>query len=326
VKANSFKVISVGDLVTDIVISIPNLPVNAAENQIVDKIQFEPGGAGNFLIAGARLDLSMQSLGVVGNDNFSAAIHDILKSEGVDISSVIKQQDGTTTTVFVLVDNDGQHVFLGQYGEGPELTLSNDWKSALQLADAVQFWGYTLREKRLLPSFLEAMQFTYNQNRTVFFDPGPYMEAATKDQLKFVLSNSHILLLTDEELPHMCCGKTGQLAVEYLLSSSIKMVCVKHGPKGCSIYTNNEQSHHPGFPVTARDTTAAGDSFAAAFIYAYLQKWPLSQISEFSNAMGAAKVEKFGSGRQVPTAADIFQILSRFNSTLISEFTQDTRN
>jgi sugar/nucleoside kinase (ribokinase family) len=52
-----------------------------------------------------------------------------------------------------------------------------------------------------------------------------------------------------------------------------------------------------------RDTAAAGDSFDAAFIYAYLRGWPLSDIAAFANAMGAAKVQKLGSGSSVPTAA-----------------------
>jgi sugar/nucleoside kinase (ribokinase family) len=91
------------------------------------------------------------------------------------------------------------------------------------------------------------------------------------------------------------------------------MVCVKHGKNGCQIHTVAESAGHPGFKVPVRDTTAAGDSFAAAFLYGYLQKWDLSDIALFANAMGAAKVRKMGSGRQVPTLGEMRSVLEEFN-------------
>jgi sugar/nucleoside kinase (ribokinase family) len=60
--------------------------------------------------------------------------------------------------------------------------------------------------------------------------------------------------------------------------------------------------------VDVRDTNGAGDSFAAAFIYGYLQGWPPEEIGAFANAMGAAKVQKFGAGRNVPTLDEIEKV------------------
>jgi len=52
-----FTVISIGDLVADLVVTIPRLPVEANAHQLARHVRLEPGGAGNFLIAGRRLSV-----------------------------------------------------------------------------------------------------------------------------------------------------------------------------------------------------------------------------------------------------------------------------
>jgi len=314
-----FRVISIGDLVVDIVLSIPHLPVQANQHQPAREIRLEPGGAGNFLIAGARLGMEMVALGVIGDDagdcgaTLGNAILSILQQEGIQVQGVVRQPDTTSTTVVVLVDQDGQNVFLGGYGVGPEIDLPGKWVEEIYLrntAQAVFASGYTLAEKRDSRAGLELMALAREKNIPVFFDPGPEMVHATVEQIQAALANSEVLLLTEEEIPFMAAGEEGLSAARRLLEQGPRLVCVKRGPKGCTLLTAQETIEYPGFIVPARDPTGAGDSFAAAFIYAYLRKWELHSIAAFANAMGAAKVQKFGSGRQVPTAGEVRAILS----------------
>ncbi|MCX8026084.1 MAG: PfkB family carbohydrate kinase, partial [Thermanaerothrix sp.] len=142
----TFIVASFGDLVVDIVAGVPALPVEAARDQLLDYIHIEPGGAGNFLIAGQRLGMRMRAAGAVGEDTFGNMVLRILDEEGVDVSQVQRLPSGTTTTVLVLVDRLGHHVFLGRSGEGPEM-LPGTWiATLLEGTQAVQLWGYTFME------------------------------------------------------------------------------------------------------------------------------------------------------------------------------------
>lgn len=185
-----FKVVSFGDLVVDIVVGVSHFPIEPSAHQMARFVTLEPGGSGNFLIAGAHLGLNMSALGTVGSDDFSTRMLDILNEKNINTTTIVRQVDGTTTTVLVLADTSGRHVFLGNRGTGPELPLSETWRASL---------------------------------------------------------------------------------------------------------------------------SAAGDSFDAAFIYAYIQQWPLRQIAAFANAMGAAKVRKIGTGRQVPTSGEVRQVLEEFS-------------
>lgn len=306
------RVVTVGDFVADVVVTIPTLPVEPARHQLASAIQVEPGGAGNFVIAGTRLGMDMQLLGVRGADVFGGAAAAALESEGVDTHGLVVQADGTTTTVLVLVDGAGQHVFLGKYGLGAQIAWTVEWQAQVRAAQALFLSGYSLHEERLAQAALSSLQLARASGVQVFFDPGPHIAGMPAMRIANILRQTDVLLLTEEEIALVTGGKTGLDAAASLFEAGPVTVCVKRGAHGCLILTRELRVEHPGFPVEARDTNAAGDSFAAAFIYATLRGWPLEQVAAFANAMGAAKVQKLGSGRQVPTYAEVLAVLQRF--------------
>lgn len=311
-KNRQFTVISIGDLVADLVVAIPRLPVEVNAHQLARDIRLEPGGAGNFLIAGKRLGMQMLALGTIGDDPFGTTVLEALRREGIEVAQVLRQSGADSTTVIVLVDDAGGHVFLGGYGVGPQVELPPAWSESLQRADAVFASGYTFQEKRLADAALQALQIAHQAGVPTFFDPGPDMADATPEQTATVLSASNVLLLTEEEIPLMTGGAPGIPAARHLLERGPGLVCVKRGAQGCMILSPDQGVEHTGFQVPARDTTAAGDSFAAAFIYACLRGWPLPQVAAFANAMGAAKVQKVGSGSQVPSIEELRALLRDF--------------
>jgi sugar/nucleoside kinase (ribokinase family) len=296
---SELSILSLGDLVSDLNVAIENLPVVHQGHQLVDHVRLEPGGAGNFMLAGARLGCQMIALGVVGDDIYGREMLAVLES------------DGNTTLVFVLADNHGHHVFLGQVGRGPQVSLQENWKTALRAADAVHSYGYTLREERLAPTLLAGMEYGLSCGKMVFFDPGPHVVNVPYETRLQALRRCSAVLLTEEEIPLVVPGGQGLADAPRLFSETVKLVVVKLGSEGSLALTaDGGRAEHPGFKVPLIDSTAAGDSFAAAFIASWLQGRPLVEVLAIANAMGAAKVQKPGSGRQVPTLAEVRAVLN----------------
>ena len=116
------------------------------------------------------------------------------------------------------------------------------------------------------------------------------------------------LLLTTEEIPLLTSGS----AVD-LLDLGPDMVVVKQGAAGCTIYERGQEPVVvPGYPVPVRDTSAAGDSFDAGFIVGAGWGWSSVECAKLANAVGAAKVQKLGGGRNVPTRADVQAVIEQF--------------
>jgi sugar/nucleoside kinase (ribokinase family) len=312
----SKKVVTLGDFVADLVVSIPSLPVEPEGHQLASSIVVEPGGAGNLVIAGSRLGLDMRLLGVRGADSLGQMAASALENEGIDTTGLICQEDGSTTTVVVLVDEAGRHVFLGKYGTGPEVEVLPAWLEQIGTASALFVSGYALLEARLAKAAQACLQFANGHHIPVFFDPGPRVLGMPERLIQGVLEKTTVLLLTEEEILLAAQGKTGLEACPMLLKAGLDLVCVKRGPKGCVIFAPDQEIQHPGYPVDARDTNAAGDAFDAAFIYGYLSGWPLDRVAAFANAMGAAKVKKPGSGTHVPTLEEILDVLQSHQSQI----------
>lgn len=306
-----FTIVTLGDLVADIAVALPALPLEPGHYQEAHSVRLEPGGAGNFLIAGSRLGLRMASAGALGDDAFGRDVAASLAAEGVDMALVDHPAGTTTTAVLVLNDDAGCTVMTGAYGAGPPLTFQPSWADAIAAADAVFAFGYSLREQRIQSAVLDALAHGRALGRPVFFDPGPEFYLLDAPARARALASAEILLLTEEEVTI-----TGAADPADLLRHS-RIVVVKRGAAGCQIWTGAGPLDVPGFPVMARDVAGAGDCFAAAFVYGYLSGWSLERTATVANAMGAAKVQKRGTGRQVPTLDELRTVLETHRPDLL---------
>ncbi len=306
-----FTIVTLGDLVADIAVALPQLPLVPGHYQEAHTVRLEPGGAGNFLIAGARIGMRMRSVGALGDDAFGRDVAATLAAEGVDMALVEHPPATGTTVVLVLNDDSGQTVMTGAYGAGPPLTFLPSWEQAIQASSAVFAFGYSLRELRIQDAVLTAMEHGRALGRPVFFDPGPeffLLEAPARER---ALAAAQILLLTEDEVPI-----TGARRPADLLRHSA-VVVVKRGPAGCQVWTRDGTLEVPGFPVQARDVAGAGDCFAAAFVFGHLSGWGLERAATVANAMGAAKVQKRGTGRQAPTLDELRAVLAGHRPDLL---------
>jgi sugar/nucleoside kinase (ribokinase family) len=304
-----FRVAGMGDLVTDLMVSIERFPVDPVGYQMIDRLDMQPGGMGNFLIAGQRLGMDMLPIDLMGNDQYGRATLEAFKSEGMDVSSVHEVEGAASRVVLVLADPGGQHAFLAyRKGDLPVQPLLPEWQKTLNTADALLVVGYSLTESYICQAILAAMDLVKENGGSVFFDPGPMIPEIPSEALRHALSASQVLLATEDELAALS-GAGDLESARKLLRQGHQMVCIKQGASGCRIISAGQDVSCAGYPAQVRDTSGAGDSFAAAFIFGYLSQWPLAEIGAFANAMGAAKVQKFGAGQNVPTLDEIQDVL-----------------
>ncbi len=305
-QKSSLPIISIGDLVADLIVSIPTLPAQPGQHQVADDVRLEPGGGANFLIAGARLGQPMAAIGALGDDKWGHEVAALTKAEGIDLSQV--RHEGTTTQVIVLVSQSGEHVFLGKYGHGGTIKFDQADARLIARSGAIFFAGYTLCEARLIDLTLASLQIAKQNNIPVYFDPGPQISDVSLDLRDTILPLIDTVLLTEEEVRLLTSN-----GVSDLLHQGIEQVIIKQGAAGCTILNQRgEKTLVPGYPVQVVDTSAAGDSFDAAFIAANLWGWSPRKSAMLANAVGAAKVQKLGGGRSVPTLAEVRQVLIEF--------------
>ncbi|MBN2554368.1 MAG: carbohydrate kinase family protein [Anaerolineales bacterium] len=298
-------IIGIGDIVADVVVRIPTLPVDAEDFFLASDFEFEAGGTANFLIMAARLGAPAVALGSIGIDVWGNEVRNMLEAESIDMSLI--SAAGTTTRALVLVDEQGRHAFIGKFGQADDPGLSERQRKVLQGAGATFASGYSLSEMHLAEFTLQAMQIAGDGGAQRSFDPGPAYPGLPGVLKERVLALTDVLFVTEEELPAVSTA-----GVNALFDLGPRMVVIKRGKDGCRVYAQSGLvAEHNGFIVPVVDTTAAGDSFAAGFLTAITAGLPVDACARLGNAVGAAKVQKLGGGRNVPHLGDVRTILER---------------
>lgn len=307
----SHHIVSVGDLVLDITMTA-TLPVEPDKPQDVPTRRIDPGGAGNFMIAARRMALDVSAAGVTGADLFGEHLTAMLREEGIDVEHIIAVPGSTSTLVIVLTaPESGQHTFLGNYGTGPAAPYPDGLDDRIAGADALFMQGYTLAEARVVPVATRAVEHAAAAGVPIYLDVGPFMAHVTPDRIAWAIKHAAVILTTEDEIPLICAGSSGNAAYKCLLDQGIEMLVIKQGPAGCTVITAEEQVHVPGFPVQVVDTVGAGDCFNAAFIAGRLNGLSSRQCGRLANAMGALVAGRMGAGRSAPTCAEVLALLEQ---------------
>jgi sugar/nucleoside kinase (ribokinase family) len=295
-----------GYLVADLVMRIPRLPLVPEHAQEARSLVVEPGGAGNLLITAARLGGCCVAFGPIGADTYGQAVFDLLAAEGVDVAFAQRGAGSLNSIVLVFVDDAGQHVFVAHDGTGEPFHIGSGEEAVLREAGVLFIPGFALVERRMAAATLKALRLAARAGVPVFSDIGPIVnEAAAREAALKVISHGAVCFLTADEAMAFTGKASYDLAARALRQVGARVVVIKRGARGCVVFDDERMTSIPGIPVEARDTTAAGDSFAGGFAVAWLKHGDAVRAAAFANIVAAAKVQKIGSGRQCPTAAEV---------------------
>lgn len=78
---------------------------------------------------------------------------------------------------------------------------------------------------------------------------------------------THILKLSDEELPFLTGTEDIEAALPALFTGDVQLVLYTCGSKGARAYTRTASARARSPKVTAVDTTGAGDGFIGSFLW-----------------------------------------------------------
>jgi len=306
-------VIILGDILADYAIRVEQLQLEPKDLQRVSYLALGPGGACNVAIMAAHLGLDVAALGEVGDDLFGEIVLEGLSEEGVDVSGVIISPGARTPVANVLVDERGEPAYLGFPGSLQVMSLPEAWTPVISAAQALYADGWADHEG--VPAVvLTALRVARGAGVPTFFDPGPGNPKIDNAWHSEAAALATVLLATEDEARRLSGEADPVNSARGLLGRGTQLAVIKRGMAGAFLLTADDLHIAPGLPVVARDATGAGDSLAAAIIYGSLRRFDLQTLGDIGNATGAAKVLKLGTGHNMPTVAEVNEMLRRFGS------------
>lgn len=242
------KVLCAGHVNWDVTLQVDRLPDTDGEARITDQCQSGGGSASNVAVSLAGLDVPTTLLGSVGNDEHALLVRRELHEAGVETALV--ETDGETSVKYLVVDDDGDVVVLGNTGVNEAFTADDVDDGVFADIDHLHLTG----QRPEVATELARRAGTVDA--TVSFDPGRRLDERSYDP---VLEHADLLFVNERE---------ADLAAAEGLLDDVDGAVVKRGSGGAEVRSAGGATRHAGFDVEPVDTTGAGDAFAAGFIAA----------------------------------------------------------
>jgi sugar/nucleoside kinase (ribokinase family) len=299
------KSLVIGDLNVDVIISgMTELPELGREI-LCKNIQTVLGGSASiFACRLAQLGAQVDMYGKVGNDENGRIILDTLKSNNVSTEKVIIDDNlKTGVTVSLTYPKDKALVtFIGSIG-------------ALQPSDITPdlFKGYDhlhVSSIYLQPKILGALPRVFSWAKKAELTTSLDTQDDPSGKFEKIWE---ILAYVDVFLPNKgeALAITGAEVLDKALDifdPKTQTVVVKCGSKGAVGRARGETVRAKPFKINPVDTTGAGDSFNAGFIYYYLcKRKSLKSSIIFANTMGALSCLYVGGAGGKITEDDVLE-------------------
>ncbi len=297
-----YDVVVVGDLNPDLVLTGDVTPAFGQTEKLIDDARVVVGSsAGIFACGAARLGLRVAFAGLVGKDAFGDFMRGALAERGVDTSSVVVT-DEVTTGVSVILSLVNDRAILTHLGTIGALRLAHIDMGLVARARHLHLASYFLLAG-LRPDVPALLDQAHALGLTVSLDTN-YDPVETWDGgLRAALARADVFLPNAVEATAIT-GMPDPHAALAALAALTPTVAVKLGAEGAIARHGEETAASPSFPVRVADTTGAGDSFDAGFVYGWLQGWDLARCLRVACACGSLSTRAVGGIAGQATAAE----------------------
>lgn len=246
----------------------------------------------------ARLSGRPVFVSKVGNDPFGKFFLSELKRKGVD-TSLVKVVENLRTGLTVSFSGPRDRALVTYPGTIAEMTFNDIPAGVFNRARHLHMAAYFL-QKKLRPDVAKIFRMAKESGLSTSFDPGcdPENRWDIKDVLKYI----DILFLNEVEVRYI-----------KLKHASTKMITViKRGKQGAeAIVDGKKHVARPPAGIEVVDTTGAGDSFDAGFIYGFLKGFPWDYLLRFACAAGALSTRGLGGTTTQATEQEARECTSR---------------
>ncbi|HEY3486167.1 MAG TPA: PfkB family carbohydrate kinase [Ilumatobacteraceae bacterium] len=249
----------IGDLVEDVVVWTGATVRRGTDNPAA--VHRSRGGSAANVAAFAAADVPTRFVGRVGADAAGNALVDALARMGVDVRV---QRGGRTGSIVVIVEPDGERTMYPDRGASAELEpVDADWLDGTTLVH-VPAYGYASGAGA--PAVLSALASARARGAAVSIDASATalvdkVGAGRMRELLALLAPEFVFANADEE---------AALGLLDAPPSPGSLIVVKDGPRPATLmHADGTTERVPAIEVAGvRDTTGAGDAFAAGFLAA----------------------------------------------------------
>ena len=301
----AIPIIVIGSSNTDMVVKTEKLPM-PGETVMGGTFLMNPGGKGaNQAVSAARLGSKVIFIAKVGDDLFGRQALQQFQHENIDTSFITMDRDHPSGVALIGVDAHGENSIIVAPG-------SNSYLNTQIVEQALE----SIREPAIILIQLEipiqtvefAIERGYAKGCKVILNPAP-VRSLDKKALQYL----HLITPNESEA-EMLTGirvtdlLTAEQAALQLHKLGVPNVVITLGARGAYLHTKSITKLIPAPPVTAVDTTAAGDCFSGALAVALSEGFEIEKAVSFACNAASISVTRMGAQSSLPYRKEVNEI------------------
>ncbi|MBR7104991.1 MAG: adenosine kinase [Lentisphaeria bacterium] len=266
---------------------------------LLEDAELVPGGsAGNTVFALARMGIDVAMLGKIGHDRDGDFYKNKLVSLGGSENEFIRTEEVPTGVCLSLITPDAERTMRSDLGAAARLTPEDVANTRFSDYGIVLIEGYML----FSAAFDAVIEGARKAGCKIAFDLASFeVVNIFRDRINVLLDDVDILFANADEAAALVGNIPEDEQLEELAKHCPTAV-LKLGKRGAMVKRNGEKVRVPAELVeNPVDTTAAGDLWAAGFLYGTVKGHSLEACAKYGSILSGEVVQVIGS--QLPDAS-----------------------
>ena len=291
------EVICVGQMVVDCITRNRRITSTRKNVYTADGISLNPGGdALNEAINLTRLGHRVRLVGALGQDAAGHLLLDVIRRHQISPEGIVVDDSVTTPVANIMVYENGE-----RESTNSPATLLGSFQVDASIVEGVGARVLSLASLFRAPldrpeTVINLIRQAKSQGMIVCADTKlPTFRKINLSDLEEVLPLIDYIFPNENEAGSMTGETDFERMTERLSDRGIRNVIIKAGLQGCFVRdAEGHFTHIPALPVTAIDSTGAGDSFVAGFISGLLRDQPIEECCRLGTECAAECVQRQG--------------------------------
>jgi sugar/nucleoside kinase (ribokinase family) len=307
-----FDILAVGELNADLILRGDVTPEFGQVEKLIESADLTLGSStGIFACGAAQLGLRVAFIGKVGDDEFGHFLLRELERRGIDASGAVIDPH-LKTGLTVILSRGADRAILTFPGCIPALRYEEIDPNYLARARHLHIGSYFLLDA-LRPNLPTLFDLAHNHTLTVSMDTNYDPSETWDDGLWECLERTDIFLPNEAELRAIfqtIARNEGTLETSLnFFAQRVPTVAAKLGAQGAIVQRGQEVTKANALSLEVVDTTGAGDTFDAGFIYGHLAKWNLQRTLRFACICGSLSTRAAGGTGAQPTSEEVLKFM-----------------
>lgn len=253
------------------------------------------GSCANVIATAGLLGSRACFLGQVGDDRFGDLYGGSLRDACGDHALHVVPGRVTGKCLSLISRRDAERTMLTDLGTSVELRDLGRFADTIRAARVLHIEGYGFLGGPVKEAVKEGIAIARAAGVPVSLDiADPFVARICGEEINALLASGavHIGFFNREEA-ELLTGKGAYAALEEL-AERVEIAVVKLGAEGSLVRRGGETHRIPAFPTRVLDTTGAGDSYAGAFLHAWVRGAPLERCGNLASRVAALVVGQVG--------------------------------